>query len=357
MRLDWMMQKTGFKSQLEVKPIAQFLKKYILEEKLFNEIEDELYEFDNFLKQDDRYCMIIFDRLDQIVKPALAISPLIKYCQTHHFKRILPKLFVRRDLFNKLGNLTNKVSLEKQAINLEWSKEELYAFFFKVIFAHSKKDFFDYIGHIDSFSKGKRTEIEQKLKNKNSYSQLPPDEYLLRPLVEVFFGKQARGNYGEMYDWFYKNLMNADRTISLRPFLDLIKYAIEKQREIPDEDYPILSPKCFNADVRAKAVERHFEDLAKEEGNEALSIIISAIRDDRVPKALKISPLFQNEFEELLNEIIRQHDALKDKSIIELEETLVLNGIIFVRHISGGRKKYTFAYLYKYYLGLSGRRR
>jgi MinD-like ATPase involved in chromosome partitioning or flagellar assembly len=338
--------KIGFKSQLEVKPIAQFLKKYILEEKLFNEIEDELYEFDNFLKQDDRYCMIIFDRLDQIVKPAFAISPLIKYCQTHRFKRILPKLFVRRDLFKKLGNLTNKASLEKQAINLEWSKEELYAFFFKVIFAHSKNDFFDYIG---------RTEIEQKYKN--SYSQLPADEYLLRPLVEVFFGKQARGNYGEMYDWFYKNLMNADRTISLRPFLDLIKYAIEKQREIPDEDYPILSPKCFNADVRAKAVERHFEYLAKEEGNEALSIIISDIRDNRVPKALKISPLLQNEFEKLLNEIIRQHDALKDKSLIELEETLVLNGIIFVRHISGGRKKYAFAYLYKYYLGLSGRRR
>ncbi|MEN8219777.1 MAG: ParA family protein [Pseudomonadota bacterium] len=353
--------KTGFKSQskLEVKPIfndnstAQFLKKYILEEKLFKEIEDELYEFDKFLKQDDRYCMIIFDRLDQIVKPAFwskAISPLIKYCQTHRFKRILPKLFVRRDLFNKLGNLTNKVSLENQAISLEWSKEELYAFFFKVIFAHSKNDFFDYIGH-------KRTEIEQKLKN----SQLPPDEYLLRPLVEVFFGKHVNSHkkYGEMYDWLYKNSMNADRTISLRPFLDLIKYAIKKQPEIPElnnEDYPILSPKCFTADVRAKAVKRHFEDLAKEEGNEALSIIISAIRDNRVPKALKMSPLIQNEFEDLLNEIIRQHETLKDKSIIELEETLVLNGIIFVRHIPGGIKKYTFAYLYKYYLGLSGRR-
>jgi cellulose biosynthesis protein BcsQ len=118
--------KTGFKpqSKLEVKPIfndnstAQFLKNSIEE---FDEIEKELYKFDNFLKQNNRYCMIIFDRLDQIVKPTLwskAISPLIKYCQTHHFKRILPKLFVRRDLFNKLGNLTNKVSLEKQAINL-----------------------------------------------------------------------------------------------------------------------------------------------------------------------------------------------------------------------------------------------
>jgi cellulose biosynthesis protein BcsQ len=365
--------KTGFQSQskLEVKPIyndnstAQFLRKYILEEKLFDEIEQELYTFDQFLKRDDRYCMIIFDRLDQVVKPALwskAISPLIKYCQTHNFRRILPKLFVRRDLFNKIGNLTNKVALENQAIHLEWTKDELYAFFFKVIFAHSQQDFFKYISHIECVSKGKAKEIEQKLNKKNSYNQLPAEEYLLRPLVEVFFGKQvdSRGNYGEMYDWLYKNLTNADGSISLRPFLDLIKYALEKQREMPDlnhEDYPILSPQCFQADVRAKAVARHFEDLAKEEGNEALSIIISDIKNDRVPQALKISPLFQNDFETLLNESIKQHDELKDKSLLELENTLVLNGIIYVRYIAGGRKKYTFAYLYKYYLGLRSKGR
>jgi cellulose biosynthesis protein BcsQ/GTPase SAR1 family protein len=361
--------KTGFKSQAkqEINPIlnnsatATFLHKCIVEENIFDEIETELQEFDKFLSQNDKYCMIIFDRLDQVVKPARwskAISPLIRYCQTHNFKRILPKLLVRRDLFNKLGNLTNKESLEKQTINLEWNKEELYAFFFKIIFAHSKskKDFFAYLRSIDFFSEGKLKEIEQKLNKKNSYNQLPPDEYLLRPLVEVFFGKRAesRGNY-EMYDWIHKNLMNADRTISLRPFLDLIKYAIKEQQKNPhlnNKNYPILSPKCFNAEVRKQAVTRHFEDLAKEEGNEALSIIISDIKDDRISRELKVSPLFQNNFERLLKEIIKQHNELKDKSLKELEDTLVLNGIIFFKYIPGGRKQYTFAYLYKYYLGL-----
>jgi len=357
--------KTNFKSnsKLEVKPIfddqatATYLKKIVFEDALFNQIEDELYKIDRFLRTQNRYLMIIFDQLDKTVKPinwSKSISPLIRLCQTHNFARIRPKLFLRRDLFNKLGNLTNKESLENQAINLEWTQHELYAFFFKIIFSYSKKEFFDYMRLVETLSNVGIKKIEQTLHQINSYNQLPADYHLLKPLVDTFFGKYA-DKYGEMYDWIYRNLKNADGTISLRPFLDLIKYAIQKQLGRPElnkGDYPILYHKCFDADVRERAVDRHFKDLAEEEGNEALKIIISDIRNDRVPKELKISSLLQNDFEKLLKHIINQHEELKDNSLTNLEEILKLNGIIFVRHISGGRKKYSFAYLYKYYLGL-----
>lgn len=364
--------KTGFKSESgpEVRPIrndsatAIYFRQSIYKEDLFNQIEEELYKIDVFLKKNDQYLIITFDQLDKVVKPVLwaeAVSPLIRFCITHNFERILPKLFLRRDLFNKLGNLTNKQSLEKRSINLEWTKEEMYSFFFKVIFANLEKEFFEYIKLIGSTDQVLAKKIEQKLHKKNSYNQLHPEQYLLKPLVQTFFQKNA-GRFGETYDWIYKNLKNADGTISLRPFLDLIKYAIDKQYEKPDLNngkYPILAHKCFTYDVRKKAVKRHFEDMANEEGNEILLTVINDIKDDKIPKKLKISPLPEDVFHKLMKTIIARHEELKNRSIIELEESLKLNGIISVRYSPGGIKEYTFAYLYKYYLGLlsPGKRR
>ena len=49
--------------------------------------------------------------VDFIVKPILwsnIISPLIDYCRSLSYLKIKPKLFLRRDLYNKLTNLTNK---------------------------------------------------------------------------------------------------------------------------------------------------------------------------------------------------------------------------------------------------------
>lgn len=353
-------------NSLVVKPVrndslsAKYITELIHNNDVFTRIEKDLYEIDNYFKSQDQYLMIIFDQLDKVAKPNLwanAISPLIRYAQTHNFSRITPKLFVRRDLYNKLSNLTNKESLQNRVIDLEWTKEELFAFLFKVIFSNSKEDFFEYASISKLISEAKLKEVRQKIERPNSYSQLSPDEFTLKPLVEVFFGKYAdsEGKYGEMYDWFYSNLRNADGTISLRPFLDLMIYAIEKQYERPElnsDKIPILSYKCFNGDVREKAVERHFNDLAQEEGNESLKIIINDIRDDRVPREYKVVSLLQNEFENLIQHILSRHPEIHDESLMELEKTLVLNGILFVSYITGGRKKYSFAYLYKYYLGL-----
>ncbi|SLM30062.1 hypothetical protein MTBBW1_210005 [Desulfamplus magnetovallimortis] len=358
-------EKIGFVSQIKVSPIknngatADFFKHYINNDDNFLIVENELDEIDKHLKSKDQNLIIIFDQLDKVIKPrwwSEAISPLIKFCQSRNYDRIHPKLFLRRDLFNKLGNLTNKASLEKQSINLEWTREELYAFFFKLVFSRCRKSFVEYA------EKGERIKIHQlqdilkRVDKKNSYNQLPADEYLLKPLVNIFFGEHT-GRFGETYDWIHKNLKNADGTISLRPFLDLVRLAMDKQYEMPHlnkDPFPVLSNKCLmNTEVREKAVEGHFKDLAGEEGNEILYLIINDIRDNKIPDKLKISPLTQHEFEDLMKDILsRNNQDLKDISVRDLEETLILNGIMFTKYIRGGKKQYTFAYLYKYYLGL-----
>jgi hypothetical protein len=117
----------------------------------------------------------------------------------------------------------------------------------------------------------------------------------------------------------------------------------------------ILSPKFYNsAAVRENAVKRHFEDLAGEKGNQDLKCIIEFIRDKKIPDKFRLTHLYQDRFENLLKLIISENPQLQNKNIDELTKMLIDNGIIQEKYLPGGRKKYSFAFLYKYYLGLRG---
>ncbi|TKF33513.1 KGGVGR-motif variant AAA ATPase [Enterovibrio norvegicus] len=322
----------------------------------FNEIESSLTNIDDMLKSKDERLIITFDQLDFVVKPIdwdNGISPLIRLCQSNTWSRIQPKLFLRRDLFNKLGNITNKNSLSNQTINLEWSQGEMYAFLFKVIFSASNDDFIEYLRKNLSYNFVEQY-VVKKLKRANQFNQLPADEFTLKPLVKSFFGVSSY-SYTNAYDELYNNLKNADKTVSLRPFLDLIRLAIEEQKKDNGKKRAgsILSVKyCDNKFVRSQAVDNYFNDLAKETGNELIRYFVGDIRNNLVPTRLKCSSLEQHDFEELVECVRRNHPELNSTSVTEFEEDLKLNGIIFVTYIAGHRKKYSFAYLYKYYLDL-----
>jgi MinD-like ATPase involved in chromosome partitioning or flagellar assembly len=322
----------------------------------FIEIESDLYRIDKKLKLNDQRLLLTFDQLDFVVPPSHwndGISPLIRLCQSNSWQRIQPKLFLRRDLFRKLGNITNKNALLKQSINLEWSQNEMYAFFFKVIFAYSKDNFLSVLKTKLSESWVKN-EIERKLNKKNQYNQLPPEKYLLKPLVDIFFGEFCRE--GDTYDSLYNNVKNADLTISLRPFLDLIKYAMDEQEKgggIYKKDAILGVDYCFFKSVRSMAVDRYFKDFANEAGNQLILHFIEDIRNSLIPEQYKYSSLLQNDFEKLVRCVKDNHSELDNVPLNTFIEMLELNGIMFITFIPGGIKKFSFAYLYKYYLGLS----
>ena len=124
---------------------------------------------------------------------------------------------MRRDLFEKLGNITNKQSLASQSIDLEWSSEEMYAFFFKVIYSKSNKAFTTFLNA--NLSKAfVSNEVYKRLRKKNSFNQLPDDEFLLKPIVNSFFGKPNM-NYVDAYEALYRNIRNANQTISPKTIL------------------------------------------------------------------------------------------------------------------------------------------
>ncbi|HIP55154.1 MAG TPA: hypothetical protein EYH11_06750 [Sulfurimonas autotrophica] len=332
-------------------------------------IENEFLRLDNFLKKRDINLMITFDQLDFIAPPNFwdrAITPLIDFAKSNSYYKIFPKLFVRRDLFEKLSSLTNKESLrDSNSIDLEWNKNEIFGLFFKIVFAYSKEEFFKimdiYNGENAKFIDPIKNEIEKK------YNQVSLEKYYLHPLIETFFGKYAyvgrdqskKNKFGYMYDWFYNNLKNADGTISLRPFLDLIKEAIDRYLESDDFDKdkkPILPAKYHtNKEVRKIAVKRHFEDLAGEAGNEDFKKIIEYIAKTgtQFDKKFRKRVLQGKIYEEFLEYLLKNLE-LKSETINQIEEVLVINGVIKVDFIRSNYKKAEFAFLYKYYLGLSG---
>lgn len=328
-------------------------------------IEADLKHLDAVLQQEKVNLMLTYDQLDYVIKPSewsTGIAPLINYWMSNPFAKLHPKLFVRRDLFAKLGNITNKQALGStiRTLNLEWRKDELFGVFFKLIFSHSKEDFFRLMKLAGTYPDRQVLEIRNAINRDN---QVVLEDQYLRPLVETFFGKWVEtGGYPvETYQWFYKNLCNADGTVSLRPFLDLLENAIGYyfgQMIHSSSPTPvILAPQYFtHGDVRKKAVDRHFNDLASEAGNEDLKRIFSYLQL-HAPASLRKSFLTKGELERLLENVVETYSSdMEHQSFDELSMLMIDSDIIRQVAGRGGVVSYSFAFLYKYYLGLSSKR-
>jgi hypothetical protein len=121
---------------------------------------------------------------------------------------------------------------------------------------------------------------------------------------------------------------------------------------------PILSSYYYaDATSRALAVENHYKDLANEEGNGDLVKVFEYIRLE-APLQLRMQTLYKREFENLLIAIIKKYgESLDNKTTDSLRDFLIVNGVISVQMMPGGLTRYNFALLYKYYLGLTTKRR
>ena len=348
---------------------AKIFTSYIRSDETIIQIENDLNKLDLLIKEQGagkKRIIFIFDELDSVVKPYLwteRISPLINYCRKMQFGYISPKLFLRSDLYNRTSNINNRNELNNRTINIEWQKDEMFAYFFKFILSHSKDEFFDLMKLYKCYP---NTYINKTIKliKENDYQPLV-DEYSLRHLSATFFGKYAdvhqSNRYGESYDWFFNNLKNADNTISLRPFIDLIRYSVEAAHIQNDmTEQPILPALYYtNSRVRVRAVERHFEDLAQEKGNTDLKIIFEYIRD-KANRKFKQDRLTIEKFDALANEIIRLGKLNDVKDADSMLNLLLVNGIVreqYIRLPFGAQKCIQFALLYKYYLGLGSRQR
>lgn len=351
----------------EVKPITVFEDtnqrfNHIIENTdAFLKVEQDLRNLDVFLKSKDINLIILFDQLDKDIHPNNwrdIVSPLVKYWERNPFEHIFPKIFVRTDLFGRL-ELNNSLNIKKNnMVSIEWEREELYSYFLKLILAKSRDAFLAILQNSDVADDKLKSEIN---KVSEKYNQIPLKRHLLEPLVSLVFGKEVRKGkifLGNSYEYFFFNFKNANDTISIRPFINLISYSCTEaltRNNIPKyrNELPIISADFYlNNDFRDLAVEEHFSDLTNE-GNYELKFIFQYLRDNT---EYKQQYLTATELQAFLNGVLETFkDDLKSKNFKDLQELLEANGII-AEHIKPDGRIYYFAMLYKFWLGLKNRK-
>lgn len=363
----------GYLSPIELYQIsdstqtALYFQRNIMDADFISKIESDMLALDNYLDRlnPDNHIVIIFDELDNIVKPkwwSQRISPLVNLCKKMSYSNIQLKVFLRSDLYEKIDNINNKNDLKNRTIDIEWSREELFSYFFKIILSHSKENFIELM---KLYAYHNEDEIDRTIDVIEENQDQPPlDDRTLTILSSTFFGKYAsidnNTQYGLSYDWFFNNLKNANDTLNIRPFIDLLSKAIEKalskEKLVPK---PVLASSYYaNGEVRAYAVMRHINDLSSEDGNKDLKVVLNFIRE-KAPGKYKKDALRRNDFNELLELIINDGQLNELHTIDEITFMLRVNGVIRQKFFKGPNgatvSGYQFALLYKYYLGLRTR--
>jgi len=342
-----------------------------------NAVNQDLERLDKILISKQKTIILSYDQIDFVVKPNNwneGVAPLINYWRTNSFSRIFPKIFVRADIFeNRLGNITNFNEIQQEkSISLQWSKQELFAYFFKYVFKVSKNDFFAlayvYKGYQDII-KNRLLKINQDLDSEGQVSI--NNEGNLKFLVELFFGRSAyrfgnkKNNFGETYDWFFTNLTDAKNTISIRPFLDLIQKAIsnaltdkslESEKKHSYHSRQVLGAFYFTSrTAMSHAAERYYDDLANDKGNTPLFLFADFLKFRTNRPEDKQYIFTQTDFNHFLGRILDKYKAderLKEiNHIDEFRHLLINNGIIKTEG-QGVKTTYVIPFLYRSYFNV-----
>ena len=367
-------------------------KKYLDRDENMVLIERDLKNLNDFLETKKIKLFVLFDQLDKIanlVDWSKFITPLVEFWRDNynkeHYNNIFPKIFIRTDIINRITT-NNSLSLIKTAVvPIEWKPIEMYAYFFKLVFSEekSKQAFFKLMKEYKQYDTSYIGDIEEIVANNK---QLPLDIDKVKSLLNTFFGsdiKSPKGlSLGDPFTFFFANFSNADETISLRPFINLISGAVSNglQNILPNyknasdgnsdeitpifpqfENNPPLMPilhYCYTTDstVRDKATKEHFEDLTNESGNEGLQNTIAYLKSLPKGSLYKKVVLTNVEMDNLLEEVINfpeyKNQMSSKISVIDLKNLLVINGITYKNEQN---KNYRFAQMYKYWLGLTSR--
>lgn len=334
----------------------------------FLKIEKDLQAIDKLLKEGDKKLVISFDYLDDIIplstwgKSNNAIATLMDWCRTIPYSNIYPKMFIRTDLYNKIHGNVNKKGLENKVLSLEWSSDELFAYFFKIVYAKTKDTFINWLFlHNDIEKSDYILSIKQLLDTNNGQINLE-NKNILNFLVNNFFGENIDNNnlnYGKTYTWFYNNLKSANDVISLRPFIALIEKAIidaiNTKYFIQNNEPSLISGRFFASNAaREYAAEKHFDDITKEKDGLLKTFADTMRGNNPALDSFRYMSLDEYNIKALIGKIydLNNDKAERREKWRPMLEKLEEAGII--RQNLTYRTTYSFAFLYKFYLRLKG---
>lgn len=230
------------------------------------EIDSALYRLDDELVNANRFLIVTYDDLDVMAvewkeKRAL-LQALFQFWlgRWRRWRRIRPKIFLRRDLFSpEFLQFPDASKLEGHKYELRWTPNLLYQLVFK-LWANQ-----------NDASRAFLTEsglsfIENEHLGWYYSDEKSVTEEVLREVVHRLVGKyMGRGpKKGRSFEWIPNHLQDARGEIVPRSMIALFseaaKYALERQEETSET---LMSPSSFAASI-VKASEQRITELLEE---------------------------------------------------------------------------------------------
>ena len=325
-------------------------------DKLLNIVKD-LHRFNEELSRANKTIYILYDHLESFIQPENwneAVSSLINYWMGsgRALGCILPKIFIRTDLLSQVENLSTELS-PNNILNIEWSIEEVFSYFFKLVFSDSAATnalwTLAETLNVDSYY---IHEMKKKFKT-NNHLDIRRSRVELENLVRVFFGEDTK-KYGKPWDYFKKELSNADHTVNLQAFFNILnKNAVDKALAVAESDVTeIMSPDIYTStEVRTLAVTELFKsymtDVFCKDLVEFQYVVLYGNSG-----MFRYKSLDGMKFESLIDETCKRLDVSNTGNYkARLISLIFANGIMSMEHTTKG-DVFNFAPLYWFPWGL-----
>jgi hypothetical protein len=229
------------------------------------DVSSALNKLDDTLAQKNRFLFATYDDLDVMAvewneKRAL-IQALLQFWlgQWRRWRRIRPKIFLRRDLFStEFLNFPDASKLEGNKLDLRWTPTQLYQLVFK-LWANQGKS-----SHVFLRDAGLQFKMVSRLGW--SYPRPWPTEEGLREVIHQMMSQFMGGGpkKGRTYEWIPNHLQDANGEIVPRSMLNL--FSLAAQDELDNHraaESLLLSPVSFGAAIE-QVSERRIKELEEE---------------------------------------------------------------------------------------------
>lgn len=216
--------------------------------KLFDCLQANLHEavtlldaYDASLLQVNGTAFVIYDELDRVSSSdweqlATILRGLIQFWSSNarRWRRLRPKIFLRKDLFERAALVGPDVSkISAQRLELSWTVRDLFALFAKRFVNQAPETVRQYLGKTlpDGDDRGALGWFPTNART---------DDY--RPMVERICGELmgASPSKGYAFSWIPTHLQDAFGQVWPRSFLRLFEKAGQLESESPKADWPRL---------------------------------------------------------------------------------------------------------------------
>lgn len=335
--------------QVKNEPISSW-SEFANENTTFKEsaIDEQIIQLNKKLEAENRFAVVVYDYLDKQIHGSVVrgklISALLEVWRDIHnrYSNLRCKIFLRKDIFEREVQITDKVKLSNHSAEIKWEYDQLLNVVWKRVKHQMTEDLAgnplkDWFSQIEMKNLGETLGFLPLATEKDN-----------RDLLAKLIGEHMGGNNKAFpYNWILYHVSDTKRAIHPRSLLNLFSQAAKLQLEENDfEAQFYLKPKYMEF-ANKKVSEGRVTDI-KEEYPE-LRPVFEKLKDH-----IQRFPADEKDLNTALLDLIGK-ESMEIKDVTELKSRMEDTGILYEYKFNrkGAAKKYHIPDLYLIGMGLN----